>query len=110
MVLVGLVNLNQSELILSTILVEHKKYLLTILIQFLTGQEMALQSQFSQAADITLQRQMSAPPEIGLSRQVTAAQDVPFTRQLSTPAPQDLTQQAQQQQYTANPQYQGPQF
>ena len=71
---------------------------------------MSLQQQFSQAADISLQRQLSAPSEIGLQRQVTSAQDIPFTRQLSTPAPQDLTQQAQQQQYTTNPQYQGPQF
>ena len=77
--------------------------------RYFAGQDMSLQQQFSQAADISLQRQLSAP-EIGLQRQVTSAQDISFTRQLSTPAPQDLTQQAQQQQYTTNPQYQGPQF
>lgn len=64
-----------------------------------------LGGQFTQTADITLQRQMSAP-DIGLQRQDIAQ----FTRQLSTPAPQDLAQQAQQQQYTTNPQYQTPQF
>ena len=78
--------------------------------RYFAGQDISLQQQFSQAADISLQRQLSAPPDIGLPRQVTSAQDISFTRQLSTPAPQDLTQQAQQQQYTTNPQYQGPQF
>lgn len=71
----------------------------------------ALPPQFTQNPEVTLQRQLSAPPDIGLSRQVPATQDITqFTRQLSTPAPQDLSQQAQQQQYTGNPQYQGPQF
>lgn len=74
------------------------------------GQDISLPPQFTQTADISLQRQLSAPPEIGLPRQVSAAQDITFTRQLSTPAPQDIAQQAQQQQYTGNPQYQGPQF
>ena len=78
--------------------------------RYFAGQDISLQQQFPQVADISLQRQLSAPPDIGLPRQVTSAQDISFTRQLSTPAPQDLTQQAQQQQYTTNPQYQGPQF
>ena len=78
--------------------------------RYFAGQDISLQQQFPQVADISLQRQLSAPPDIGLARQVTSAQDISFTRQLSTPAPQDLTQQAQQQQYTTNPQYQGPQF
>lgn len=83
---------------------------LTIFLLSSAGQDLSLPPQFVQSTDATLQRQLSAPPEIGLSRQVSAAQDMTFTRQLSTPAPQDLSQQAQQQQYTGNPQFQGPQF
>ena len=76
------------------------------------GQDLsAISQQFTQNPEITLQRQHSAPSDIGLSRQVPPTQDITqFTRQLSTPAPQDLSQQAQQQHYTGNPQYQGSQF
>lgn len=77
----------------------------TIIFFLVGGQEISLPPQFTQTADIPLQRQLSAP-DLGLQRQDIAQ----FTRQLSTPAPQDLTQQAQQQQYTTNPQYQTPQF
>lgn len=76
----------------------------TMIFFLLGGQDISL-PQFPQTADLTLQRQLSAP-DLGLQRQDIAQ----FTRQLSTPAPQDLTQQAQQQQYTTNPQYQTPQF
>ena len=55
---------------------------------------------FTKSADLSLQRQLAVPREVGLQRR-----DIASTRQLSTPAPQDLTQQAQQQQHTGNPQY-----
>lgn len=75
--------------------------------QLSAGPDISMASaQFTQTADLTLQRQISAPPDVGHQRQDIAQ----FTRQLSTTAPQDLTQQAQQQQYTGNPQYQTPQF
>ena len=77
----------------------------TIFFLLLGGQDISLQPPFTQTADIPLQRQLSAP-DIVLPRQDIAQ----FTRQLSTPAPQDLAQQAQQQQYTTNPQFQAPQF
>ena len=81
--------------------------LIVISYSLLAGPDISMASaQFTQTADLTLQRQISAPPDVGHQRQDIAQ----FTRQLSTTAPQDLTQQAQQQQYTGNPQYQTPQF